>query len=194
MKKLILIIFLLIIPTICFALGPAMVGMLGGGSGAASVGTETIGTTSIGGSTWAAAEDRLVSSTVTTISNAGTVSKIYAYISCDTATDDIEFGIYKGATLSTAILIGKKAFSDIGVFAAQWKEFDVSDQSWLVTAGSYWLVAHTSASNDILFYYDTGGAGTAHYSGVVYGNNWPDPAGNWSDSDRDISIKADIAY
>jgi hypothetical protein len=95
-------------------------------------------------------------------------------MSCGTATEDIQVGIYQDSGSNTPqTLIGtEKQFDNIGVFSAQWKEFDVSGQGMNVTSGTnYWIGINGSAGNTTL-YMETAGADARHkismYAVVTY--------------------------
>jgi hypothetical protein len=169
-KRIIALIFLcLCLPVICSADGWFY---------SASGGTETIGYETVGSSSGNPSTGLIYISALDTPVNSGIFGVINIYISCSSATADLEVGIYAGTTPATAVPVGYKTFTDIGTLSGGWHSFSVLDQSWSATVGtSYWLGYCTNAGTSLTIWYDSANSGDTNYKSKTFGNAWPDPLG-----------------
>lgn len=194
MKRLILcLLFLTFLALECFA-GSPIQGVVARRR-VASGGTETIGVETPGASSDAAGASALYVSSLDTAVHTGIFQTISLYFSCSSSTTDIKFGLYKGATASTAVLVGSLEWSDPGVLSAGWHTLDVSAQNWVAEAGqSYWIGFVVSAASYITYYYDESSSGSGYYKTAAYLDPWPNPYGTSTTSTKLRSMKATIAY
>ena len=165
------------------------------GGGSAAAGEEIFGYTTEGGTGTGITTGRVYQLALSSaVTNSGTLTKIEIYSSNTEAADDIEIGLYKGATYNTATYVGKKAFSNIGTWSLGWKAFDMTDAALPIVATSqYWLSVNHSTSPGITFYYNA--VGNFHYKVITYGNAWPNPYGTDDGGlARTYSIRGTVTY
>lgn len=187
MRKLLIILFLLIL-----ALPVQSATMVSGRPcpGGVAGGTDTVGRTDVGASTYNPVA-RLTCWVSFTAAHTGNVTKIELYSSNATGTADIEWGLYNnsGSAPSTPVA-APTAFTDVGTWSAGWKSFDVEIA---VTQGNtYWICSNLSAQS-FVGYYDTGSSGDIQYQTLTYGDAWSNPMTPTA-SNAAYSVKATVTY
>jgi hypothetical protein len=185
-----LLISLLLILLLALPANPATMVSGRPAPGGVAGGTDTVGLTDIGESTYLPVA-RLTCWVSFTAAHTGNVTKIEIYSSNGTASLDMEWGLYNnsGSAPSTPVA-SPTTFTDVGTWSAGWKSFDVEIE---VTQGNtYWICSNHSAQN-FTGYYDTGSSGDLQYQTLTYGDAWSNPmtptAGN-----AQYSVKATVTY
>jgi hypothetical protein len=180
MKKLTIAILILLLASPCLAEEPITLArmstaIVGGGTSIVAC-NDSLGHDTQEASTLGTGDFPITALDVAACTGKAKLVKVYS--SCASSIN-VKVGLYKGATYSTATLVGMKAFTGVGTWSAEWHDFDVSDQNWDITSGdSYWIAFQVSAAF-MTFYEKAEAGGSYYYTAAVhpFANAWPDPFG-----------------